>query len=419
MAKHSVTLRILAVVGSIMSVSSALADAPRFVNSRRVALCYATAAQTTIDQVHVWVSTDCGRSWQRQPDVRQFDDRVLCQTPADGRYDFYLVLENEAGTSAPPPQPGTRPHSRVIVDTTPPLMQIHACEPAVGEYDQPILRFRVSLIEEHQSTRGCRLFYRVSPTDLWQDGGEVCVTGDTAEWQPPEFDVAEVEVKLVAADQAGNRAVSSVFPVQLPRRERTPTTQPAPEQPQPIALAADTLQTVIREPLPPADPQRIDGLRQLALRYLREGRHPLAEARLRDALELAPNDVDLNIDLGTVLYHAKRFDAAGESYQKALGLDPDHAGALEGLAVVAATRRQYPQARMHLQRLLERNPDSALTWLRLGDVEHKLGHRTEALTAWRRATEAPADKPETHSRATLRLKRFGETENLQLTSSAR
>lgn len=426
MATNFRTLSILAVGLGLGTIVARADFTPRFVNSRHVALCYRTADAAVVDAVHVWVSTDSGRTWQSQDEVQVFDDRVLCAVERDGRYDFYLVLENAAGVSAPPPVAGTRPHSSVVVDTTPPLLQIHSSKLDTDDEGLTLLSLRTSLIEEHQSRRGCRLFYRGDPTGLWCDGGEVCVSDDLAEWPVPKLDADRIEVKLVATDQAGNRAVSAAFAVELPRPAKPEPAKPEPTEPQrEVALAAsETSMAPSALPPAPAEPTkedltRVAGLREAALRYLREGRLGLAEARLRDALERAPQQTDLLIDLGTVLYHAKRYDDAGSWYQRASGLEPNHLGAIEGLAVVAATQRRYPEARQHLERLLTKQPDSGLTWLRMGDVEHKLGRADAAVEAWRRAANASDSSRDVRSRAEVRLQRFGAPAALKLSSAAR
>jgi tetratricopeptide (TPR) repeat protein len=112
-------------------------------------------------------------------------------------------------------------------------------------------------------------------------------------------------------------------------------------------------------------------------------------------------------ELGSALYSAGKYDDATTRFEAALKLTPDVPNALEGLALVAATQRRYPQAREHLLHLLRVNPQSAANWLRLGDIEHKLGNTEEAATAWQRVLDMRAADRALRDKAEKRLKLLG------------
>jgi tetratricopeptide (TPR) repeat protein len=138
-----------------------------------------------------------------------------------------------------------------------------------------------------------------------------------------------------------------------------------------------------------------------------EGRYSLAAARFEDAVGFAPRDADLLARLGTALYRAGRHDEAGARFREALGTNADHAGALEGLALVAVTQKQYAQAREYMRQLQRLEPKSGSVWLRSGDIEHRLGNTPQALDAWRRVLAvAEADK-DLREKAQRRLDYFG------------
>ena len=115
------------------------------------------------------------------------------------------------------------------------------------------------------------------------------------------------------------------------------------------------------------------------------GRYGLAAARLEDALELNPDDPDLISALGGASYRRGDFEDAERKFRAALGLNADHLESVEGLALLDATLKRYPQARERSRHLLKLKPESAKIWLFLGDVEHKLGNLQPALDAWRRS----------------------------------
>jgi hypothetical protein len=418
-----VKLGLLLGVGCVTAVAAAAPEGgPRYVSSRDILVSYQTANTAAIDRVHLWVSTDLGRSWQRTAGEMCERGRVRFEAPADGRYDFYVVLENAAGVSGPEPTSGTRAHSAVIVDTVPPLLQLHAVEVAAAPEGGRLLKMRISLIEEYLHERGMRLFHRTDAGQPWQDGGAAHVLGDVAEWVVPADSPGEFEVILMTADLAGNRVTSEPQSVMLPP-VAVAASQPAVAEPQTVTGAKAEVPAATSpaatELTPALTRDEIRAIRETAARLRGEGRTPLALSRLEEAARAAPRDADLLIDLGTTLYSTRRYDDAAAQFERALTVAPDNRAAIEGLAVVAATQRRYPEARQRLAQLLTQTPESGLTWLRYGDVEHRLGNRDEALKAWRRVLEVDPADSDARSKAETRLRHFGSGGSDPATASSR
>ena len=386
----------------LLFASPALAATPRWVASRDVIVNCRVANGAAVDRVTLWWSADRGRSWHALESPRGTPDALHFDAPRDGRYEFYVVLSNAAGVSGPPPHPGSVPHATVIVDTTPPLLQLHAADCDVDADGERLVRLRVSLIEEHLHDAGVHVFYRASPTTLWHDGGPISLVDGEAHWPAPAQIGDEIELELVTADLAGNRVSSAARPVRM-RPPQCVTTVP----PDPPTAQAEPAVAAPPPPLPEMESPRVQKLRTLADQHLAAGRYGLAEARLNDALDEAPGDPDVLLSLGEVLFRAKRYSDAERRFRTALEHSPDNERALEGLALVANTARRYPEAREHLQRLLRQRPAAGHTWLRLGDVEHRLGRRTEAVDAWRKAVEMTDAKSDIHAWAQDRLRLFG------------
>jgi len=117
--------------------------------------------------------------------VRDGERALRYTAPADGKYDFYLVLRNAAGVSAPPPEPGSTPAVTVFVDTTPPLFQVHSTATEPGDEGRPVVAMKATLVEENLSESAVRVFYRTAPGD-WLDGGTAHLAGGRLAWSPPE-----------------------------------------------------------------------------------------------------------------------------------------------------------------------------------------------------------------------------------------
>jgi tetratricopeptide (TPR) repeat protein len=378
-----------------LATGVALAAPPQYVASRRITLEFRLSARVAVDEILVWVSTDTGRSWQAAEVTREGREHVRYLAPADGRYDFYLVLRNAAGSSAAPPEPGSSPTATVVVDTLAPLIQAHDAE--IERADDALrVSLRATLIEENLSETGVHLFYR-DGSEHWVDSGAATVLDGRIVGSLPTCDAQAVDLRVVVADLAGNVAAADVLRVNIPEASpvQPPETQPATPAP-PV------------EPVPPAPaPAEVKHLRELACDFMAEGRFSLAAARLEDALALAPKDADLLVELGTALYRAGRYDDAAGQFHAALIERPDHSGALDGLALVAVTQRQYPQARDYLLQLQRLRPNSGPVWLRSGDVEHRLGHTEPALAAWRKVLNAADADDSVRDGARRRLAYFG------------
>lgn len=375
-----------------------------------------------VSLIYGWVSVDRGRSWkaighstQTRPPVFRYD------APEAGQYDFYFVLENQAGRSGQSPEPGARPHATIVVDVAAPIVQLHAI---AREPDLPrTWRLRASILDDNLGSAGIRVFYRARAADLWRDGGPAAYAGGALLWSAPEDLPERFDLRVLATDRAGHRGFDDLTGVLVPLRElhATPTSQPTAELAAATELKAGsvalhgakpTMQPASQPTAAPAAPDAgAKQLRELAEFFRERGQFELAAARLESALERAPDDAQLLIELGGALSSSQRWDEARKRYESALQLLPESPAALEGLALVAAQQRRYPDARDLLQRLLTQRDDSAALWMRLGDVQYRLGEQTLAAQAWNKAAALPGADDDTRRRAAERARQFGPRGN--------
>jgi tetratricopeptide (TPR) repeat protein len=415
---------LLPLVAGWMAVGPALARpsdsdplTPQYVSSRELVLSFTASADPPPVRTELWVSRDEGRAWTVVDHEAAGAGALHVRVPEDGRYAFYLVVESAAGRSGPPPTAGSRPHALVVVDTAAPVLQLHAARPESAEGGKRRLRFELSLVEEHLNEAAVRLFYRISGSDAWRDGGVLNVRPGQGAWTVPGGVGPSIDVCVTATDRAGNRALDelhgivllpSVPPATGSATIARPVEPSAEREAQPASLPAGAPDFQPTAPTAPdaGSVSRARRLRLLAQEYAAQGRLALAAARLQDALESLPDDPDLLAELGGVLYRAQRYDDATKRYEALLRRHPDHVGAIEGLALVAVTQRRYAEARGHLERLLTLAPETATHWLRYGDVQYQLGERDEAVRAWKRVLEIDgADRP-LRQRAALRVERL-------------
>ncbi len=460
LASSTLGPRLAAVAGLLVpaSVAAAPPAEPRYLPAREIVLEYQVAADAVVDEVEIWMrrGATATEPWERRPYTPLGRTRARVRVPEDGAYDFYVILHNEGGASGPPPTTETEPLLSVIVDTTPPLVQVHevrgtppdrpTAADGVGPHagsptslPRGALTLRTTIIEEHPVHSAVRLFYRFENGD-WCDGGPLERDGDTLRWSWPLGLGRPHEMRLLVVDRAGNRALADIVgfdrsAANAPDDAPDPPPAVAADQPTPPASAAELVAEVqpvgppapVRiEPVapvapvrwdetprpttapadPPPDPARARELRTRAARFAAEGRLDLAVARLEDAISADPADTTARVELGRLLYRLGQIDAAGRQFDAARGLRADDPGALDGLALVAATQGRYAQARDLLLQLRTLTPDTARLALRLGDVEHRLGRTDAAVRAWEQALAAPDADAAVQAMARRRLEYF-------------
>lgn len=82
----------------------------------------------------------------------------------------------------------------------------------------------------------------------------------------------------------------------------------------------------------------ITGTLNLAVAYTRESRHAEALPLFREAAEARPDDAEIQFRLGRCYEDTGRFPQARAAYERALGIDPGHAGALRRLTRLRSQR---------------------------------------------------------------------------------
>ncbi|MGO8679115.1 MAG: tetratricopeptide repeat protein [Limisphaerales bacterium] len=121
----------------------------------------------------------------------------------------------------------------------------------------------------------------------------------------------------------------------------------------------------------------------------------LAEAKdlLATLVRLQPNEPSFGVNLATILLHLKDYDAAVSELERILHLDPNQPEALNNLArAYLGARRQLPEAMGLCQRLVAGQPTAANFDL-LGWAFYANGRTNEALEASSQAVQLDPDNP--------------------------
>src|SRR5688572_27103066 len=136
------------------------------------------------------------------------------------------------------------------------------------------------------------------------------------------------------------------------------------------------------------------------LKYLVQ--RPRHAHRARRAREL--------FDAGSVQRDRGDFDAARRSYEQAVELDPDHAGAHRWLALMLVREQAFAAAIMHLEQALARDPGIPDGWIDLGVLYYIQRDLLKAAVCLRTALESDPDAVVAHTNLGVVLREAGRPE---------
>lgn len=126
----------------------------------------------------------------------------------------------------------------------------------------------------------------------------------------------------------------------------------------------------------------------LAIIYSKSGRLRLADFELNKLIELGYESTQVFSSLGFVAYSTDRIEEAIEWYEKALGLQPNNATAMNGLGfVLADTNTDFTRSLTLCKKAVDLDPENPAYLDSLGWVYYKLGLISEAKMYTKRAQQ--------------------------------
>lgn len=395
-----------------------LAEQVESVRSCRVLVAFQTLpGRDPVTQADLWYTQDRGATWHEALTKNQPTSPLAHTVPTDGLYGYFLVLHN-ARASSPAPSPGTAAHTWVRVDCTLPVVQILALTPDPRfDLNREIL-IRWMAQDDNCGDRPVSLHYRSEQTPRYELIARDVASAGTHRWTVPEEAAGRLDIKVTAADRAGNRGIyvadwlqiveGRVRSVRNDESKRAIEAAQSLDESSPVASSPDlgtgslvdeTASTIHSEPDAGEKTLRQGAAKAAKKQYdlgtwhrLR-GERDVAVERYRDALRYYPGYVAARNDLAGLLLLRGDVTEARAEFQRLLETDPRHCPALKGLALVQAKQRDYRSAFETLQKVLLIEPDDAETWLNYGDVCMFLGDRPAARDAWTHAREMK-DAPE-------------------------
>ncbi len=159
-------------------------------------------------QVLLYVSTNRGATWELTSQAEPEKGHFLFRAGSEGEF-WFIIRTAVRGAQMQAPA-NEKPGLRVLVDTTPPKLELVAQRGTSGQF---IVRWRIT--EASLKPESLTIQYRVEPEKPWQSvaidrppdaGAGPEYVGEATWWQPGEIE--RVEIRGEVADLAGNTAVS-------------------------------------------------------------------------------------------------------------------------------------------------------------------------------------------------------------------
>jgi hypothetical protein len=146
-------------------------------------------------EIQLFVSTDQGRHWQHAQSVAPAAGRFTFEAPGEGEYRF-SVRTVDGQNQFHPPGP-LQSGLQVIVDQTPPTLQIQLRESSPGEVE-----LAWNAADDNLNVDSLRLEYQDGNTRNWQPVGIMPAGSGRTTWNVPQG--GRVLVRGTVADLAGN-----------------------------------------------------------------------------------------------------------------------------------------------------------------------------------------------------------------------
>jgi len=99
--------------------------------------------------------------------------------------------------------------------------------------------------------------------------------------------------------------------------------------------------------------------------YCKSGEYDAAIESYKKAIEINPNDADSYTNMGSAYLDKKDYATASTCLNKAIGIDPNRAAVYHNLGVIFSKNKEYDAAIEHYKKALEKDPDLAPTRINL------------------------------------------------------
>jgi Tfp pilus assembly protein PilF len=359
-----------------------------------------------LDSVELWFRSSDSKQWRSYGFDDDRQSPVVFDAPTDGQFEFVVVVTNAAGGSSATPNESTLPQQVALIDTTPPVVQLH--EPRVtAAFGRPVLQLRWTALDPLLPPRPVEVLYRAASDQPWIAAtGEPIANTGALDWAIPADVLGPVALVVRVTDLAGHRSESEVHRVELAstsdqqRRKLVTHTAEWPLSRSPKSTGHGVGDSRGR--------QRAVQQFAEALRLRDAGKNREAIAHLREAIKSDPQMTDAFAEMGSLFYRIGDFDNALGAFDAALGNEPQSRDALRGAAMVFRQKKDYASAAERLRRILRYDPQDGEVWMNLGDIAVFQGDEALAHECYQRASQEELNPPAVTQEAQKRLTLMAE-----------
>lgn len=179
----------------------------RTVNSKRFQLNYRVddVGPSGVSAVELYITQNDGQKWFRYGVDEDRRSPFEIEVPGDGIYGFIIRVISGAGQGDAPPQPGQRPDVVVVVDASPPVVQLFPLRQGQGRDSNKIL-ISWQAADQQLAEAPIALSYSADPNGPWEPIAGWQPNSGTFVWNVGPNVPPRLFVRLIARDSAGNLA---------------------------------------------------------------------------------------------------------------------------------------------------------------------------------------------------------------------
>ncbi len=158
-----------------------------------------------VSSVELFITQNNGQKWFKYGDDADKQSPFVVEVPEDGIYGFAIRVRSGAGLADEPPQSNEEPSIVLVVDRTPPVVQLAPVQQgAGGQLNRINISWRVT--DDNPSDKPISLSYSANPNGPWEP---ICSwqqdTGSYA-WSVNQGVPSRLYIRVVARDAAGNHS---------------------------------------------------------------------------------------------------------------------------------------------------------------------------------------------------------------------